>query len=387
MLDRLRRDPFRLCFPVGIALALHASVLWILYIFSGVGAYPGQAHARLFVGGFLYYFILGFLLTAVPRFTQTPIASTAEIVLLAVQIVTTLTSMALGHELAVWTSLLSGWLLLVVFAVRRFLRRGQNPPATFLFVGLGLLLGLIGYASIVVFHAVPGMSAVWLVAGKTCVYDAMVLSLILGVGGRLVPGILGFDQVVPMQLSVSTATPPFLRTIPMPLVLLVAAFGLSIALEVLGLVLISYAVRASVITVVAAQFWQIHRAPERRTWFTLMIRWSCWMIVLGSWTMVATASEPIAAKHLLYIGGYLLLTLLVGGRVTMSHSGKGSSAEVQRHPYLTIGLFLLLAAFTRASANMWPAVYDSHLGYAAACLFIVIVIWAVSFIPVIYRNT
>ena len=45
--------------------------IWPLYTFGITASYSGRAHALVQTDGFLYAFIAGFLLTAVPRFTGT----------------------------------------------------------------------------------------------------------------------------------------------------------------------------------------------------------------------------------------------------------------------------------------------------------------------------
>ena len=361
-IEQICRDPFRLCFPVGLALALHASALWMMHVFFDLASYPGLDHSRLFVGGFLYYFIVGFLMTAIPRFTQTPFATRTEVSIVAVQIIATLTSIVHSSETGFWVSLTVGWLALMTYATRRFTGRAHNPPPTFLFVGLGLLFGLVGLISFTLFQVLPATTVPWFAIGKTCLYDAMVLSLILGVGGFLIPGMLGFEQRSTIQISMTRSVPGFLSTIPVHLYVVVGLFAASVVLQVVDQLLIAYVVRAGVVVFVAIKYWKLFEKTERRTWFTRMIKWSCAMIVLGSLALVFTASQPIAAKHILYIGGYVFITLLVGARVTLSHSGTGTEQEERKHPYLTIGLFLVLAALTRATADYMPDIYMSHLG-------------------------
>src|SRR5215510_14711024 len=64
-------DPYRLFFPLGIILGLLGVSIWPLYYYGVTPGYSGRAHAFVQTDGFLYAFIIGFLLTAIPRFTGT----------------------------------------------------------------------------------------------------------------------------------------------------------------------------------------------------------------------------------------------------------------------------------------------------------------------------
>src|SRR6266516_2678 len=64
-------DPYRIFFPLGILLGVMGVSIWPLYYFGITEGYSGRAHAFVQTDGFLYAFIAGFLLTAIPRFTGT----------------------------------------------------------------------------------------------------------------------------------------------------------------------------------------------------------------------------------------------------------------------------------------------------------------------------
>src|SRR5215510_15562617 len=64
-------DPYRIFFPLGIILGVTGVAMWPLYYFAITASYSGRVHAYVQTDGFLYAFIAGFLLTAIPRFTGT----------------------------------------------------------------------------------------------------------------------------------------------------------------------------------------------------------------------------------------------------------------------------------------------------------------------------
>src|ERR1043166_2451893 len=75
-------EPFRLFFPTGILIGIGGVALWPAYFGSLVITYPGTAHARLMIEGFMASFVIGFLGTAGPRMTSTLPFSRLEVVAL-----------------------------------------------------------------------------------------------------------------------------------------------------------------------------------------------------------------------------------------------------------------------------------------------------------------
>src|SRR5262245_36269773 len=70
-------DPYRVFFPLGIVLGVFGVAIWPLYYYNFTQGYSGRAHALVQANGFLYAFVLGFLLTAIPKFTGTEAPSLA----------------------------------------------------------------------------------------------------------------------------------------------------------------------------------------------------------------------------------------------------------------------------------------------------------------------
>lgn len=380
IIKNLRKDPFRLCFPVALGFAIYGCSLWIAFAFFNYGAYPGQSHSRLFVGGFLYLSILGFLMTAIPRFTRTAHVSPIELYLLVLVVFVLICTVIFNDPSMFWGSIFLGWILFFKFAVPRFLKRSQNPPNTFLFVGLGVTFGLIGSFFEMLFYSKLFSNSLVLKIGNACFFDAMVLALIIGIGGRLIPGILGFQEIVTIEKNISKAPKPFLKKVPKSLLLLAFLFISSIFFEVFGFIYFGNFIRASVVLYVALVFWQIQKRPSKWNPHGFFIIVACWLIVSASWLLVFANEQQIAWKHLGYIGGYSLLTLLVASRVVLAHGTSGLDMERRHFPFTIIGFLLVAAAITRASANFIPSAYTDHLGYAAACFLGGALVWGFVFL-------
>src|SRR5215510_15722186 len=134
-------DPYRIFFPLGIALGVTGVAMWPLYYFAFIASYSGRVHAYVQTDGFLYAFIAGFLLTAIPRFTGTePPSRRTQYVLAAM-----LAACAIAFEFRLFgvgnTLFIVVHAMVVAMAVRRFRTRKQDPPETFSLIGLGLIGG------------------------------------------------------------------------------------------------------------------------------------------------------------------------------------------------------------------------------------------------------
>ena len=71
-------EPFRIFFPLGALLGVIGVSLWPLFYLGAID-YPGVAHSRMMIEGFMASFIFGFLGTAGPRITSAAPFSMAEV--------------------------------------------------------------------------------------------------------------------------------------------------------------------------------------------------------------------------------------------------------------------------------------------------------------------
>tara|TARA_Y100000768_G_C23991035_1_gene693072 strand:+ start:10518 stop:11696 length:1179 start_codon:yes stop_codon:yes gene_type:complete len=375
MFNHLCKDPFRFFFPLAIACLLYGCSLWFTYAFFGIGEAPITQHATLFVGGFLYFSILGFLLTAIPRFTGSNFLSLWELVIFIVHLMGVVFSYFLDSHIFYWAFIASGWVTFLFFAVPRFVVRKQNPPFTFVFVGLGVVLGLLGSSLNFLAALESGIFGALKPWGKLFFYDGMVTCFILGVGGRLIPGILGFVESVAEQRRRYEQPKRFLSIIPRDIIFAFIAFILSLVLEGFGLVSTAFVIRGIVITYFSFKYWRLHEKVKSQKWHGKVLKLSCFMLLFGSWVICFGTEYTIHFKHLIYIGSYCLMTLMVASRVIVAHSNESLDIEFKKWPALALGIILLIAAFTRASALFIEGSYIRHLGYTALMLGIAVLIW------------
>lgn len=371
-------DPYRILFPLGLAYALAGVGVWLLFL-AGWAPYPGPQHASLMGQGFLFSFALGFLMTAVPRFTGTRTASRGELIAgtllglapFAVEIL----------PLAVPRSAAGLAILgfLAFYFAGRARQRSYSLPKHFVFIPLGLFLGLLG-ATLLLLSELGAIGGLWAAAGKEYLYQGTLLCFVLGIGGKLVSAILGWGtpplvQVTPVGAAATTAR---IDTARWQAVMIAVSFFL-----VLGgpsLTFAGHLLRALVATWVAIEVWKPYRRPKAGGWLARGLWVSVWGLLLGLWSVAVVPGASVHGLHLMFVSGFGLMTVLVASRVTLAHGGHEMSLEGHSRGLIAVTLLLPVAAVTRALAPATTS-YFNHLGYASGVWLLALGIWAAIFVP------
>jgi uncharacterized protein involved in response to NO len=283
-------DPYRLFFPLGILLGVMGVAIWPLYYFHITEGYSGRAHAFVQTDGFLFAFIAGFLLTAIPRFTGTDTPSrrtqfTMAAIVTTCAIAFEFQSFAIGNAL-----FLAAYSMLIAFAVSRFQHRKQDPPETFAFIGIGVIAGALGAlidAGIAWDIVTPAADLL----GKRLLTEGMVLLLVLGVGGFLGPRLLGFAEMpkfVPMQEAQGSNRKALAYKIAGLAVLLslIAEYGF-------GFSTLAF-LRAITATAVILSTVQPWRRPSMRTTLAWCVWIAHWLVIVSLWL---AAIAPRVVHH------------------------------------------------------------------------------------------
>lgn len=364
-------DAYRYFFPAGWLLGLWGVLLWILFPWNLV-TYPGLHHPEIMMGGFFLCFVCGFLMTAAPRFTETfgPTAGEQRTAFtLLVGLFLSLLPQKKSYFFAVVIAL---FVFLVFYMMRRFLQRKSNPPDSFLFVGFGIGSGIIGALILFLaeFFDVPieiyGL-------GRLFFLQAYVLCLILGVGSRLIPALLGSAPLPTEALK----TKPQLKLFT----ILAILFLFSFAVEVTPYKMAAYILRAALVSFIAVKFWTLHLLPKRKAFQSYWLWSSGWFLVLGQWGLLLFPDQRIHILHVILVSGLGLMTVMIATRVALSH-GKHDMQIENKSKILFIGAGLLaLAGLTRLSAGFAPQIYQSHLLYAAYTWIIGLLLWGFLMIP------
>lgn len=351
-------EPFRIFFPLGVLVGLSGVSLWPLF-FAGIHkVYPSVMHARMMIEGFLGAFIIGFLATAGPRLTGTPHFSRAE----------------LGTLLALWAGAVAMQIalqpvigdalflaLLLVFAARmrwRFAQRETMPPPTFVLVPFGFLNAVAGTALLLVGSLGEGSARCVFLGGKM-LYEGFVLCLVLGIGGFLFPRILKMPRP---ELPESRTPPPGWW----PAALLAGGTALVIVASFIAEIFTGAVRTAGVVRFVAASAFLISQlradvfASPRQT-IPFCLRAALAFIVLGLLFPAFWPAQRAAGLHVIFIGGFTLVTFTVATRVVLGHSGLG-------HLFKTRLAFLIVSAVLLVSATALRVAGDFALPDRTALL-------------------
>lgn len=362
-------EPYRLFFPLGIFFLLLGTLIWLPMLWNPT-EYPVLAHRHLMLNGFSACFIAGFLMTAVPKFSKTHSARPYELVLFFFATVMVLISafLKIEHFAFLFSALQA--IIILTFMFMRILKRKENPPYSFLFIFIGLFMWIIS-AMVCSFHPVTSFKALH--------YEGSIAAIILGVGSRLIPGILGHVEIVQSQRGLYENQKPFLLVVPKNFYAIITAFIFSYFLpESEGIF-----PRTLIVASIALVYWKLYLLPKDRTALTMSIWLACWLIVISFMLKAIWFNGFIHASHAFFFSGIVLLSLLISTRVLQSHGPKNKSLENLKLLYLVTAL-VVIAAATRIAAFIMPAHYMRHLGYSSLVLTAAVLLWSIRYLPFIF---
>jgi uncharacterized protein involved in response to NO len=375
-----RTEPFRLFFPLGVLLAWVGIGHWLLYATGATATYSCQLHGLVQLQGFMMAFAFGFLWTAIPRRTGTPPASTTEMTLAASGLVLT-TLAALVERWALGEIAYAGLIvLLLAFALRRFLASGarRRPPAAFVLIPLGALHGL-GGAALILWSTMPSGPAGMMGLGRLLVEQGVFLCFVLGVGGLILPLIAG----APPPADLGSETGESRKAA------IYAAGGVlvftSLVLEHAGWDRTGPLVRAAVMAVGIGAGAGAWRGPGQPGLHRRLVWLAMWLIPVGLAASGLWPDYRVPALHILFIGGFSLLAFAVATHVSLMHLGLEHLARARPPAVIALGVTFILAMMARVVADASDT-YFAHLGWAAGAWLAGSAIWLAFLGPRLLRR-
>ncbi len=372
-------DPYRILFPLGLVHAIVGTVVWILFSLD-LSTYPGLTHPHRMMGGFLFSFATGFMMTAIPRFTGTARSSKLELLLAAIL---SLSALFTPTPLAVLGMLL----FISTFFVRRFLSKFFALPPHFLFLPIGLILGITGSILLILVQS-QTIAATYTIPGKVFLYHGTMLAFLLGIGATLISALLGWAAPPTHHIeSVKSTThtrKSSLRNWIIPS-LQAGIFLLGFAAELNLDPSIGRGLRAICATWIGMQNWRLYRLPKLYARLPFWIWISAWVLLIGLWIHALFPVLDIHAAHLIFISGFGLMTLLVASRVILAHGRYPLDLESKSRIYAVIGILILMTATTRFTAQWTPSIFQ-HFAYAAAIWIVALIAWGSLFLPKMLRG-
>jgi uncharacterized protein involved in response to NO len=375
-----RREPFRVFFPLGVPLSWVGVGHWLLYTLGATASYSCLLHGLVQVQAFLMAFATGFLLTALPRRTGTAPPSTVEMMVGVALLAITTAAAVLERWAIAECAYAALFLLLLRFALVRFLGRaaGRRPPAAFVLIPLGVLHGL-GGAALIAASTLPGVPAWTLELGRLSAEQGVFLCFAIGVGSLVLPLMAGAPP--PADLD---ASPRERWKAAGYGAAGIVVFG-SLVLELNGWQQAGPLVRAVVVALGLGLGGGAWRAPARPGLHRRLVWAAAWLMPVG---LVAAGLWPdyrVPALHVLFVGGFGLLALGVATHVVLAHLDLVRLAEGRPPAVAVMGALLVLAMLARVAADV-SDLYFEHVGWAAGSWLAGSAVWLAFVVPKLLRR-
>lgn len=363
---------------MGLGYALLGAAVWPLHAIGAI-LYPGPLHTALMIQGFEQCFVTGFLLTAMPAFTHGPRCQPWELATAVLAMAAFGAAALAGAAAVAHGAFLLALVLLAVAGVRRVAGNPNRPPEEFLFVAFGLLLGALGGGGLLAESSGAGIPLPPRFAERLLSLG-MVLSLVMGVGSLLVPTFAGMRN--PLVIP-GVAGPHQRRGRRILYALVIAAFALAFAAELLGRPGPGMTLRAAAVTVMGLWVWKLTRLPRRDApGFAL---WGAgWLVMAGVWSAALVPRHVTGALHVAFLGGFALLTMGISTRVVVAHGRHPLEIERRALDPWVLALMLLALAL-RIAAEAMPVRASHALAGSGVLWMLAWLLWAARALPALAR--
>jgi len=157
-------------------------------------------------------------------------------------------------------------------------------------------------------------------------------------------------------------------------------FYASFWVEAVASVPVGFAVRgvvAALVLALAARAWRRPRLPGFHRRLLLV---AAWCIPAGNLLVAALPSFRQAGLHLLFIGGFGLLTLTISAHVALTHGGWADLLRGRPSPLVVMALLLAVALAARMLVVFDPVRFYLWLGLAALAFLAATLSWAALFV-------
>jgi uncharacterized protein involved in response to NO len=369
--------PYSLLFLFGLLSSVLGVSIWGM-VFSGIHYWedPLTIHKTMMFGLFMFSFIEGFLFTALPNFTkgQRPSAKFYHLILFFK--FAQLIGFFIDSYNVMLVFLISDLLALIVFIFIQYQKKKSNPPPSFIFVVLGISYGLLYFT--LEWIAPVHNQALLLEYG-------FILNIILGVGLKIIPVLLGRVESSPAFVLEKKRKSFFDLIKKHEHFLFLGLINLALVIQLLGQFFAGSLLMTAALLGLFHRKLQVFKLPKNRTLVTYGIWIALWSIITGT-LLSGMESFTIFGRHIFFISGIALLTIMIASRVTLSHGGHGLQLESSSK---SLGAVVALAVLS-AMLRFLPAVLDfltyEHALFCAAILWVLSnIIWVITFGKKIYQ--
>ncbi len=380
-------EPYRIFFPLGVLAGAIGASHWLFYALGWAERYSGFFHSAIQMKCYMMCFVVGFLMTAIPRFASAPTATGREVLIFILLIFINISFLFRENWIGSESTFIAYLVFLARFIVVRFINKKGNvsPPTEFVWIGIGIVHGIIGSSMVLLGQFSIG--PVWFAkAGKAMSEQGFLLSVVVGVGGFLAPRLMGnFSLIKPEEVRKLAQDKKTRRNrVFIHLTAGLILFG-SFWLEGMNQMQTAYLIRALVVTFELVFTRVLPRFPVVKTLFSWLLWISMWMVLAGSWAAGLLIPYRIGMLHIVFIGGYALMTFTIGTMVVLSHGGEGPKLQRPIFILKLVGLGMLAALAIRIAANFTAEHYFAWLGAVAAMWLVVGAGWLCFAVPKIMK--
>ena len=368
-----RSEPFRVFFPLGVLLAWIGVGHWLLYATGAAATYSCRFHGLVQMQAFMMAFAIGFLLTALPRRTQTQPVTRMEMVALLAALVIFACAAIGEHWVIAETAYAALFALLIEFALRRFLKGGvgRRPPAAFVLLPIAALNGMGG--AVLIAAAEANNVTPWSGhLGVLMVEQGVFLCLAVGVGSLVLPLMSG----MPPPADLGSAPRETWKAIAYAFA--GAAIFASLVIEQLGFERSGPILRAIVVSVGLGLGGGAWRPPGKPGAHRKLVWLAVWLMPVGLIVSALWPDYRVPALHILYIGGFSLMVFGVATHVALSHFNMEQLGLGRPPAVIVLGAAVLIALCARLAAD-YSDTYFVHLGWAAAAWILGSAVWLIFF--------
>lgn len=388
-MNKFIQEPYRIFFPLGILIGVIGAAHWFFYWMGWISAYSGLLHSAIQIQGYMSCFIIGFLMTAMPRFASTFPAKFAEVSSIFILFLLNLLFLFLDRWVLSELAFMFVIVLFARFAIVRIKKRNPsvNPPVEFIWIPFALFNALIGSGILVLLRLglIPSAMAN---IGEDLSRQGYVLAIVGGVGGFLIPRISGrFQAAKPEGNACDMKDIDSQRRRKMIFNLVSAVFVFaSFAFDSSETNVIGSFIRAAVITSVLWRSGAIPKTPRVKDLFVWLAWVSVWMVVLGLWLTAFFPQFEKTALHVIFLGGFSLMTFAIGTMVILSHSGQSDRLRKPIFVLWVVAAAVVFALLFRIVAIFIPTLFFQFLAIASLIWIFGSVSWFCYTVPQLGRS-
>lgn len=370
MKNKIEFEPYQFFFSSGLLISFLGLGVWIFFQLGRLSFYPQEAHAFLMVMGFLFAYINGFLMTAIPKMAHAESARPFEVGAGVFLFWLQAGLIFLGEIRLNFAVGLIQVLLLMWFVGIRFFKRKINPPKALVFLPFGLIAALAGCLML----SLPPdfISGSLQLLAKGLLYQAFILNLILGLGSRLIPALTRVQGALDVRASVPEKGTKYIW--------LAVLLNSSFFIEVFASSQLGQLMKFSVIALMAVQNFKILKPRQAQGSLGLGIRASVYCLGIGFLLAGLFPAYGIHFVHLSFIAGFSLLTILISTRVVLAHGGYNLSIELKSRSLIGILWLAIGIGILRAAMVFWGQHRNEILWVLALSWGVLCVVWSFSFL-------